>query len=673
MMRNRIIPYCMTIVLCFINLTALAENESDHVRTLSPYMYIEGGDPYIDRMPLKSTDVKVNISGVIAEVNVAQKYANEGTRPINGNYVFPASTRAAVHSMKVNINGDIITAKAKERDSAQREYNHAKKQGKSASLLKQNRPNVFSMSVANIMPGDSIEIELSYTELIVPTDRTYQFVYPTVVGPRYSDLSGSAAGEKDSWIKTPYLKESVKPDVPFNIEVNISTGIPLREVKCASHDTDILFSSENEANIRLKDPEWTGADSDYILNYRLAGNSVQSGLILSKEEDENYFLLMAEPPEKIAASDIIPREYIFVVDVSGSMNGFPIDTAKKLLRDLIGGLKKKDLFNIVLFEGASKIFSPCSVPANEQNVQEALFFIERSEGSGGTELLSALKRGFAIPADDNISRSVLVITDGFIGAEKDIFRFIYENLNNTNVFAFGIGSSVNRYLVEGIARAGLGEPFIVTDRNEAESAASKFRDYISSPLLTDIEVNFRNFESYDMEPLYIPDLFASRPIIVIGKWKGKPGGFIEVKGTGGRGEYSKVFRMRKLRSSKTNGALKYLWARKRISRLSDFDMDSESRETKSEITNLGLKYNLLTEHTSFIAVHDEVRNTDTPSGDVKQPLQLPKGVTHIAVSEMAKVPEPGLCMLTVVLIAITAAGRIRRTALKTGKIILGRL
>ena len=206
--------------------------ETENVKTLSPYFYIENGDPSVDRFPLKETNVTVNINGVIADVVIAQKYANEGTRPINARYVFPASTRAAVHGMKMVIGEEVITAQIKERQSAQEEFDTAKQEGRTASLLKQQRPNVFSMNVANLMPSDIIHIELHYTELLVPTDGTYEFVYPTVVGPRYSNQPEVDAPETDRWIKNPYLKQGNTPESKFNIVLKLSTGISLQEVVC---------------------------------------------------------------------------------------------------------------------------------------------------------------------------------------------------------------------------------------------------------------------------------------------------------------------------------------------------------------------------------------------------------------------------------------------------------
>ena len=474
--------------------------ESTDDVTLSPYFFIENGDSSVDQFPLKETNVVVNVNGVIADVVITQKYANSGTRPLNARYIFPASTRASVHGMKMVIGEEVINAEIKERQSAQNEFDAAKKQGKSASLLEQQRPNVFSMDVANIMPGDAIDIELHYTELLVPTDGTYEFVYPTVVGPRYSNQSEAEAPETDRWIKNPYLKQGSEPKMKFAIHLTISTGIALQELLCTSHETETKWESDSVAHITLADPDTFGGDRDFILNYRLAGQEIQSGLLLYEGEDENFFLLMVQPPERVQAKDIPPREYIFVVDVSGSMNGFPLNTAKKLLKNLIGNLRATDKFNVILFAGGSRLMASSSVPASSENIRKAIRLIDKQRGGGGTELLAALSEGISLPRNENFSRTMIVVTDGYIGAEQEVFEEIQRNLNSTNVFSFGIGSSVNRYLIEGMAKAGQGEPFVVTRPEQAQAAAERFRRYVQSPVLTHVELEFTNFETYDIEP-----------------------------------------------------------------------------------------------------------------------------------------------------------------------------
>ncbi len=642
----------MMLLMLALTVPSWAEETAPNDRTLSPYFLVESEDASVDRFPLRSTEVDVDISGVIADVTVTQRYTNDGQAPINATYIFPASTRASVHGMTMTIGERVITARVKEKEAARRTYETAKKEGKGASLLEQQRPNVFSMELANILPGDGVTIELRYTELLVPTHGVYEFVYPTVVGPRYSEIPAESAPENDRWIQNPYLKTGSDPKTEFDIRVALSTGLPLQEVLCKTHDTRIDYSGESVARVALSRPDDFGGDRDYILRYRLAGKRIASGLLLHEGETENFFLLMAQPPERVQTADIPPREYIFVVDVSGSMNGFPLNTSKELLRDLIGGLRPTDTFNVVLFAGGSKLMSSASVPATQANVDRAIRVIEEQQGGGGTQLLKAMHRAMALPMDEAVSRTVLIVTDGYIGAEKEVFGAIQENLNRANVFAFGIGSSVNRFLIEGMAKAGQGEPFVVTGPDEAPAVAARFREYVSAPVLTNVTVTFDGFEAHDVEPPALPDLFARRPVILYGKWRGDRNGTITLGGVSGEGEYHQSFDVAETHPSDINAPLRYLWARTRIGRLSDFTPRTGDPENRAEIVSLGLTYNLLTAYTSFVAVDETVRNPAGDSRDVKQPLPLPKGVSNLAVGvTVSSVPEPELWGLLGLLLA----------------------
>ena len=643
--------------------TQPGQAEQASTKTLSPYFFIEDGDPSVDRFPLKSTKVKVSITGVIADVTVLQTYTNEGTRPLNARYVFPASTRAAVHGMTMTIGEEIITAKIKERQNAQEIFEQAKENGKSASLLKQQRPNVFSMNVANIMPGDEIGIKLKYSELLVPTDGTYEFVYPTVVGPRYSDIPEAGSRDSDQWVKNPYLKENRESNMRFNINLSLSTGIPVQEAACDTHLTDILWEDASRAEINLSDAETFGGDRDFILKYRLSGKKIESGLMLYEGDEENFFLLTVQPPKRIKPDQVPAREYIFVVDVSGSMHGFPLNTAKGLMKDLIGNLRPIDTFNLVLFAGGSVVMSPESLQASDHNIQTAIHILDRSRGGGGTELKAALKTAMALPKKENASRTMIVVTDGYIAAEKTIFRLIEESLDRMNVFAFGIGSSVNRYLIEGMAMAGQGEPFIVTEPKESRDVAERFRAYIESPVLTGVKARYDGFDAYDIEPPAIPDLFASRPVMVYGKYRDRPEGVIELTGMSGSGPFTRAFNVSDMAPSSDHCALPYLWARTRISRLSDFSTRTGDPENRAEVTNLGLTYNLLTPHTSFVAVHEVTRNTEGEGKDVDQPLPLPHRVSNLAVGGVNRVPEPEMStlLLAMGLLSLAMIGyRVRR-------------
>jgi Ca-activated chloride channel family protein len=456
----------------FAAIPAFSQTDTD--KTLSPYFQVQG-DPAVDSLPLKDTDVEVAISGVIADVRVRQTYRNEGTRAINATYVFPASTRAAVYGMQMRIRDEIITAKIKEREIAKQEFETAKKEGKSASLLEQDRPNVLTMNLANIMPQDQIVIELRYTELLIPTDGIYEFVYPTVVGPRYSSAKDSEPGGKGS-VRTAHLHEGKSPTSTLHISTRVSAGMPIQEISCPSHQIAPEWKDPSTAEVSLNESDAFQGNRDFILHYRLSGDQINSGLLLFQGDDENFFLYMAQPPQRIKTEEIPPREYIFVVDVSGSMEGFPLETAKRLLQELIAGLRPTDYFNVVLFSGDSTVLSEYPLQADQANTERALDLIDQQRGSGGTELLEAMKRAMGMPHQDGVSRSIILVTDGYISAEKEAFDHIRDNLGRANIFAFGIGSSVNRYLIEGVAKAGMGEPFVITDESEAAATAAKFRD-----------------------------------------------------------------------------------------------------------------------------------------------------------------------------------------------------
>ena len=625
-----------------------AENCDRH---LSPYFFVESGDEGKECFPLKSTTVKVAISGVIADVKVTQTYANTGTRPINARYVFPASTRAAVHGMRMTVGEEVIEAKIEARQAARETFEEAKKKGRSASLLEEQRPNVFSMNVANIMPGETIAIGLHYSELLVPEGGLYQFVYPTVVGPRYSTIPEKGADDHHRWLQNPYLTEDQNPTSTFDIQVSLAGGLPIGQVACASHATDVAWEGPSKAQISLAADESHGGNRDFILNYRLSGDRIQTGLMTYQGDAENVFMLMVQPPKRVTPDAIPPREYIFVLDVSGSMHGFPLDTAKVLIKDLLADLRPEDRFNVLLFAGAARLLAPRSIAADSAQVQAAIKFVDNQTGGGGTELARAISTGLSLPHDEGYARTMVVVTDGYIAAEKAVFSRVADQAGQCNVFAFGIGSSVNRHLIEGLAKAGQGEPFVVNDPQEAAATAARFRCYIAAPVLTDINIKIDGLDVYDVEPLQPADLFAQRPLIVCGKWRGEPQGTIGIRGTGGNGPHAESFNVAEALPSNDNGALPYLWARQRLARLSDFLATDNNEQIKAQVTQIGLTYNMLTAHTSFVAVHERVTNATTPATDVDQPLPLPQHVSNLAV-DARHVPEPNLGLMLVAAIPL---------------------
>ena len=602
-------------------------------RTLAPFFFVDTDDPSVDQLPLKSVAAQVHVAGVIADVTIEQVYRNEGTRPLEAIYIFPASTRAAVYGMVMHIGDREIIAEIREREQARREYEEARELGQTASLLEQERPNVFKMNVANILPGDSIAVRLSYTELLVPTEKQYEFVLPTVVGPRYSpeavnEILGSGGGER-----IPHLHEGEDPNYTYTIEMTLAAGLPIQAYDCPTHEVIVEKDTPDELRLTLDPAGGFGGNRDFILRYQLAGQQVESGLLLYEGEKENFFLLMAQPPARPELSQIPPREYIFLVDVSGSMDGFPLTVSKSLMKNLLGQLRPEDRFNIVLFAGRAAVLSDRSLPATQENLDQAWALVDGQQGAGGTELLIGLNRAFGLPlAGEGYARIVAVLTDGFIDFEAAAFKLVRERLNQASLFAFGIGSSVNRFAIEGLARAGQGEPFVVLEGGQAPDEAARFQTYISTPILTQVEAGFEEFDAYEVEPAFIPDMLADRPIIVFGKWRGAAAGTVLLGGRTGDQAYGAQFDVSTVRAKPTNRALRYLWARHRIDQLSYDEQLSYSDDLRPQITQLGLDYNLLTKYTSFVAIDRRIRNEDGLE-TVSVPLPLPEGVEDSAVGD----------------------------------------
>ncbi|GHC42896.1 VIT and vWA domain-containing protein [Roseibacillus persicicus] len=614
-------------------------------------------------LPLESTHAEVAIAGPLAQVTLTQTFTNEGSQPLDATYLFPASTGAAVHGMTMTIGNRTIVAEIQEKEEAKKTFAKAQSESKSAALLEQHRPNLFQMSVARILPGDEIEVKLHYSELLKPEDNVYQFVFPTTFGPRYGNPTAGT-----TTVANPFLAEGEQSATSFSLNLALSSGLPLQSVESPSHDIDINYTSKQSADLAWQgSSRGPGNDRDLIINYRLADQAIESGLLLHEGEDENFLQLTIQPPARVTPDHIPPRDYLFVIDVSGSMSGFPLDTTKELFRNLCAGLRPEDSFNMLLFAGDSRILSTKAVSATKEHVADAIAFLNAQGGRGGTELVSALRKAIALPQGRDGSRSLVVITDGYINFEADAFQTVRDNLGRANLFAFGIGSSVNRHLIEGLAAVGEGEPFVVTKPSEAAPVSERFLEYITAPVLTNIKVTTNDCEVSELEPTQIRDLFANRPLSLTAKWTGEPSGSITVSGlTGGGQSWSDSLDLAEAvtATGTSHPSLRPLWARGRVRHLADYAKLSEDRDTIAQVANLGLKYSLLTPWSSFVAVDTVSRPTELNPKLAQQPNALPKGVpasampgsqvtTHQPLAKNGSVPEPGpVALLIVTLLTI---------------------
>lgn len=618
-------PISLLACLLLTGAAVSAQSEDQPERT-APYFVVDKKDG-VEAFPLLKTEADVNIVGAIAEVELTQVYKNSGDKTIEAVYAFPMSTHAAIHGMTMAIGDRTITAEIQKREEARETYEAAKDAGQATSLLEQERPNVFTMNVANIMPGDVVNVTVEYTELLVPDEGAYEFVFPTVVGPRFTGESEEGTlNKRDDWTASPYQHEGEKPSYAFNIEATLRTGIPITELEVPSHKVKVEKSGA-KAQISLAPDERKAGNKDFVLRYSLRGDEIQSGLLLYPGDKANHFLLMMEPPAATGPDRITPREYLFVVDVSGSMHGFPLDTTKRLIKRTVGNLRPSDYFNILFFAGGSNVLSEKPLPATSENVDKALQMLDRQRGGGGTRILDALKRVAALPKKEGMSRIIVMATDGYVSVEKESFDLIRDGMADANFFAFGIGSSVNRHLIEGMAHVGQGKPFVVLDAKAAERKADDFVDYVRAPLLTDIDVSFEGFDAYDVQPPRLPDLFSRRPLILHGKYR-EPTSSIQITGQTAEGSYFREFDVASVPEDEANTALPYLWARKKLQILSDYARVNV--DNRDEIIEIGLEYGLMSAHTSFVAVDTKVRDTGE-TVTVKQALPLPQGVSDQAV------------------------------------------
>jgi Ca-activated chloride channel homolog len=429
------------------------------------------------------------------------------------------------------------------------------------------------------------------------------------------------------------------------MNVRFASPLPVHDLQSPSHPIEITQAGQPDAALELGDGPQPHANRDFILHYRLGGERTATGLTLWQGPHENYFLAVVEPPKVIPTTQINPREYVFVVDISGSMHGYPLSTAKTLLRNLIGQLRPSDTFNVLLFSGSADMLNATPVPATRANVDRALQVIDRQRGGGSTEIVPALKRIAALPKPKDVSRTVVVVTDGYVTVEQEVFALVRKNLGQSNVFAFGIGHSVNRHLIEGIARAGQGEAFVVTKPEHAAQQAERLRQMIDSPVLTDVRARFEGLAVYDVASQAspsdgasstlnnLPDVLGGRPVVIVGKWRGDlaqaEGARLIVQGQSAAGSFEDVVKAQAPDAQAV--ALEHLWARQTIAQHLDQDALEGGQAHRAHILALGLKHHLLTPYTSFLAVDQLVRTRDAAT-PVDQPVPLPQGVGPTALS-----------------------------------------
>jgi Ca-activated chloride channel homolog len=595
--------------------------------------------------PLKHTDVQAAVTGSLTRVTVTQEFHNPYSDKIEAVYVFPLPQNAAVDDMTMRIGERTIKGQIKRREEARAIYETARNAGQIASLLDQERPNIFTQAVANIAPGATVKVTISYVEFLKYEDGTYEFVFPMVVGPRY--IPGQPVAQPNSLtapdtsevpdasrITPPITPEGTRAGHDISISVNVDTGVPLDGLKSPLHEVDIERPSSNRASVRLRNQQ-TIPNKDFILRFDVAGQKINDALLAHRANAGGFFSLMLQPPERVTVRDVTPKELVFVLDTSGSMHGFPIAKAKETMKLALDALYPQDTFNLITFSGDTHILFPEPVSATPANLAKAQAFLESRQGSGGTEMMKAIRAALDPSDKQDHVRIVCFITDGYVGNDFEIIGEIQKH-PNARVFSFGIGNSVNRFLLDKMAEHGRGEVEYVTLQDDGSAAAKRFHERVRNPLLTDIELDWGGLPVTDIYPQRIPDLFSAKPLILTGRYTQGARGTLRMHGKLAGQAFVRELQIDLPDQQPQHDVLATLWARTRIDRLMSEDFQglqngNAKPEVREAITQLGLDFRLMTQFTSFVAVEETIVTEGGVPRRIDVPVELPEGVSREGV------------------------------------------
>ena len=606
-------------------------------------------------VPLRHTTVKTEISGFVARTEVTQEFENVLGDPVEAIYVFPLPENGAVDGMTMTVGDREIQAVIKEREEARKIYEAARNAGHTAALLDQERPNIFTQSVANIPPNSKVEVKLYVLQMLKYEAGTYEFDFPTVVGPRYipgtPEASQSDRGTMENTNQVPDASRISPPvagvhtgdahaghDISF--EVNLRAGVPISDVQSMSHKIFADRTGADSFHITLAD-ETVLPNKDFILKYKVAGVGIDDAVLQHSDASGGYFSLILQPPDLVADEAAVPRQLIFVLDTSGSMWGFPLEMAKKTIARALDNLRADETFNLITFSGATRVLFPEPVAATPENIAAAKHVLAGAYGSGGTEMMSAIRTalgddaGADKPMEGDPVRVVCFMTDGYVGNDAAIIAEVKKH-PDARVFAFGIGTAVNRFLLTKMSEEGHGDVEFVTNPQEAGPAADRFYERVHTPVLTNISIDWNGLPVTDIYPRQAPDLFSAKPIIITGRFTGHPAGNIVVKGMQGTGEFGRVIPVNFSELDPGNAALEKIWARDKVDDLMSQDWQGiqyGNSKYKADIIKVGLEHSLATQYTSFVAVETRTVVQDGKPVRIEVPVELPEHVSPLAVPE----------------------------------------
>ncbi len=606
--------------------------------------------------PLKHTEVKARVSGNVSRVEVTQSFENPYDQPLEAIYVFPLPDKAAVDEMEIRLGERVIRGEIKRREEAQALYEQARRQGRTAGLLAQERDNIFTQSLANLKPGEQIQVTLRYSESLAFEGGHYEFVLPMVVGPRYipgQPIVSSGRGfapdtdqvPDGSRITPPVLPPGSRSGHEIGVSLQIDAGVPLGDIRSPSHRLRVQQQG-NTASISLS-PDDTIANKDLIVRYQVSQRQAQATVLTGKltggEAQGGHFAAYLLPALQYAPDQVLPKDLVFLVDTSGSMRGLPLSKCQDLMRQFIAGMNPEDSFWLLDFSEKTSQLAPAALPNTAANRQKALNYLNNLQPGGGTNMLEGIRTALNLPPQrPGRVRQIVLLTDGYIGNEREILSEIQQQLSpGDRVFSFGVGSSVNRYLLDRAAEVGRGAVQYLRPDQPSTLPVRQFFNQINNPVLTNLEVAWQGSGAApEIYPAQLPDLFANQPLVLYGRKADAGSGELVITGTGPKGA-----RFRQTVpvtfAGQSNAAIAQLWGRARIKDLMNQMFGAETAAGIDAVTRTALQYHLLSQYTAFIAVSEEVRvNPDGSRRTVQVPVELPEGVSYEGVFGSADSSRP---------------------------------
>lgn len=611
-----------------------------------------------DQFVLKETRVEAEVSGVLARVRVEHVFQNPYPERLEAIYVFPLPEDAAVDRYWFQVGEQVVRGVVKKREQARYEYEKARDEGRKAALLEQERPDIFTQSVANIPPGGTVTVHVEYVHPLAIDHDCYAFRFPTVVGPRY--IPGQAQGGQNvgrgwaadtdqvpdaSRITPATLPPGMRSGNDVHVTLKLDAGMPIHEVTGASHELEVRKKSETEAVVVLKN-KTALPNQDFVVEYRLAGDQATLATLAHRGPSGGYFTLVVQPKWKTGTAELAPREVILLLDTSGSMQGTGISQLRVFAGHVLEGLNPQDTFRVIAFSDRPRAFHKQALPATPENVAAGQQFVRSLQAGGRTEMLPALRQALGTgSAERRQVRYLVLVTDALVGNDHSILGYLKRpEFGDVRVFPVAMGAAPNHYLINRAAEVARGFALQVTNQDNAAEMARRFNEKVAAPYMTDLQIDWGTLAVKDVIPGPLPDLYAGRPLVVMGRYD-KPGkGQVTLRGNIQGQAVATSLELDLPEKEPAHDCLGSLWARQRIRQIWNRDLGSETPQGRAEITQLGITHQLVTRYTSFVAV--EVAAPEQVTGNLRTqgvPVMLGEGMTEAALGQTAAVapaPQP---------------------------------